>query len=124
MLDYFFERGHAVSFPQIEKDLPGHDRSSLFRNLLFFEENGFLHKLTDALGVTKYALCEENCFGHVHNHLEHMHFTCDKCSETFCLDQVKVKRIEMPAGYEAREMVLLAKGVCVNCTTKTQKTSS
>lgn len=124
MLDYFFERDYAVSFPQIERDLPGHDRSSLFRNLLFFEEKGFLHKLTDAMGVTKYALCEENCFGHVHSHLEHMHFTCDKCNETFCLDEVRLMGIEMPHGYQAREMVLLAKGICSGCSSKYQKTSS
>lgn len=115
ILSYFAKKGYAISFPQLEKALKQHDRTSIFRNIIFFEENGFIHKLNDAEGIIKYALCEEKCFGHVHHHEEHIHFTCSKCHQTFCLEEVKLPKLKMPDGFHLDGITLNAKGICKIC---------
>lgn len=114
MLSHFYKKKHAISFPQLEKALKMHDRTSVFRNLIFFEEMGFVHKLSDSEGVVKYALCEEKCFGHQHTD-EHIHFTCTTCNNTFCLDEKKLPEIRMPKGFFLESFSIIAKGICDNC---------
>jgi len=114
MLDFFYKKGNAISYPQLEKAMKQHDRTTIFRNLLFFEEHGFIHKLSDGEGVLKYALCEEKCFGHAHKD-EHLHFTCSTCHETYCLEEVKLPAIKVPDGFSLASVAVVAKGVCKNC---------
>jgi Fur family ferric uptake transcriptional regulator len=119
MLTYFYEKNHAISFPELEKALHLHDRTSVFRNLVYFEEMGFLHKLNDSEGIVKYALCEEKCFGHLHKD-EHVHFTCTKCNNTFCLEEKKLPEIKLPKGFFMDSFSIIAKGICVGCSAKKQ----
>lgn len=119
MLTYFYEKNHAISFPELEKALHLHDRTSVFRNLVYFEEMGFLHKLNDSEGIVKYALCEEKCFGHLHKD-EHVHFTCTKCNNTFCLEEKKLPEIKLPKGFFMDSFSIIAKGICVECSAKKQ----
>ena len=120
MLSHFYKKKYAISFPQLEKALKTHDRTSVFRNLIFFEEMGFIHKLSDSEGVVKYALCEEKCFGHQHTD-EHIHFTCTNCNNTFCLDEKKLPEIRMPKGFFLESFSIIAKGICDKCGHKMNK---
>ncbi|MFN7791789.1 MAG: transcriptional repressor, partial [Cyclobacteriaceae bacterium] len=62
----------------------------------------------------KYALCNDLCSSSAHHH-EHVHFKCSVCGETSCLDQVNIPQVELPRGYEAREINLLIQGKCQKC---------
>jgi len=114
LLSFFYKKKHAISFPELEKALKTHDRTSVFRNLVYLEEMGFLHKLNDSEGVVKYALCEEKCFGHLHKD-EHIHFTCIQCNHTFCLEENKLPQIKLEKGFLLQSFSIIAKGICKNC---------
>jgi len=51
----------ATSLTDIENAFDKSERTTLYRTLKTFEENGVVHTIDDGSGVTKYALCEENC---------------------------------------------------------------
>ena len=53
--------GSAVSSQEIEQNLKGIDRITLYRILKAFEEVGLIHSIADGSGKTKYALCSTSC---------------------------------------------------------------
>jgi|LakMenE18May11ns_1017448.scaffolds.fasta_scaffold9957781_2 Fur family ferric uptake transcriptional regulator len=114
MMNYFAKYKHAVSFPELEKALSKHDRTSVYRNIVFFEEQGFIHKLNDASGIVKYALCKESCFGHKHED-NHIHFTCFRCDHTFCLNDKHTPKIKVPKKFNLESYTIVAKGICDAC---------
>lgn len=114
MMDYFAKHKYAISFPQLEKALRKHDRTSVYRNLVFFEEQGLVHKLNDASGILKYALCREACIGHEHTD-NHIHFTCSSCSHTYCLNEKHTPKVKVPKKYSLESYTIVAKGICDLC---------
>jgi Fur family transcriptional regulator, ferric uptake regulator len=64
----------------------------------------------------KYALCKNECntIEQTHKH-DHVHFKCNECGQTTCLDQVTIPTLKLPEGYKKVEMNLLVQGVCVSC---------
>ena len=114
ILNYFSKNNFAISFPQLEKALSKHDRTSVYRNLLYFEEQGLIHKLSDAEGIIKYALCNDSCSDHQHQD-SHIHFTCTSCTNTFCLTNKEMPSIQVPKKYKLESYSIIAKGLCENC---------
>jgi Fur family ferric uptake transcriptional regulator len=104
----------AVSLGELEKHFERSERSTLFRTMKTFEENAIVHQIEDGTGVIKYALCEEDCECEVGNDL-HLHFHCNSCGETVCLTDHKIPQINLPEGYVAEDINLVAKGVCEKC---------
>jgi len=104
----------ATSLTDIENAFEKSDRTTLYRTLKTFEENGVVHKIDDGSGVTKYALCEENCNCEVETDL-HLHFHCNLCGETICLTNHKIPHINLPEGYLAEDVNLVVKGICEKC---------
>ena len=104
----------AVSLGDLGKDFESSERSTLFRTMKTFEEKGIVHQIEDGTGIVKYALCEENCECEVGNDL-HLHFHCNSCGETVCLTEHKIPTINLPEGYVAEDINLVAKGVCEKC---------
>jgi Fur family ferric uptake transcriptional regulator len=88
----------------------------LYRTLKTFQEKGLIHKVLDDSGVTKYASCTD-CTVEVHHH-EHVHFKCDLCGNTVCLDSVEIPPISLPAGFKPQEQNLLITGTCNICNKK------
>lgn len=114
LVNYFTKNKFAISFPQLEKALKKHDRTSVYRNLIFFEEQGVVHKLYDADGILKYALCKDNCAEHLH-HDNHMHLTCNKCKHTYCLNEKHTPKIKSPKKVVIKSVAITARGLCENC---------
>ncbi|QIP11481.1 transcriptional repressor [Spirosoma aureum] len=115
VLDLFLNAGHALAHNDVENGLgPDHDRVTIYRTLRTFLDKGLLHKVLDDEGGTKYALCRETC-AHGHHHHDHVHFKCEACGQTTCLDQVRIPTIALPEGYNRKEMNLLIQGVCLDC---------
>lgn len=112
--DFLFNQKVATSLSDIEQAFDKSERTTLYRTLKTFEENGVVHTIDDGSSVTKYALCEENCRCDVETDL-HLHFHCSKCNETVCLTNHKIPQINLPEGYIAEDVNLVVKGICEKC---------
>ena len=111
---YLLGQEVATSLTDIEQAFDKSERTTLYRTLKTFEENGLVHKIDDGSGVTKFALCEENCNCDVETDL-HLHFHCNNCKETVCLTNHKIPHISLPDAYTAEDVNLVVKGICDKC---------
>ena len=115
ILDLFLRTEGALSHADIEKRIAdGIDRVTIYRTLQVFEEKGIIHTIPSADNSIKYALCKEDC-AEGHHHDNHVHFVCDSCSKTICLDHVHVPDIKLPKGFYPRESNMVVSGVCSEC---------
>lgn len=106
----------AVSLTDLENHFVKSDRTTLYRTIKTFVKNEIAHKIDDGTGVTKYALCEENCHCAIETDL-HVHFHCNICNETICMPNNKIPHVDLPDGFTAIEASLVVKGVCNKCNT-------
>lgn len=114
VLNAFIDSNQALAQSDIEKGVdPSYDRVTVYRTLKTFLDKGLIHKVLDDAGGTKYALCHE-CTDTHHNH-EHVHFKCNNCGKTLCLDNIAIPTINLPQGYQISEKSLLVQGVCEDC---------
>jgi Fur family transcriptional regulator, ferric uptake regulator len=92
------------------------DRVTIYRTLKTFLTQGLIHKVLDDHGSTKYALCKELCHQgeHVHQH-DHVHFKCQSCGQTICLETVIIPAIPLPTKFIKQESNLLIQGICEHC---------
>ncbi|WP_373514714.1 Fur family transcriptional regulator [Persicitalea sp.] len=115
VLQTFLAREKALSHGDLEGSLKERfDRVTIYRTLKTFLEKGIIHKVLDDEG-TRYALCKERCTEDNHHH-DHVHFKCNACGETNCLENLHVPAVQLPAGYRAQEINLLIQGLCADCT--------
>jgi len=115
ILDLFVRNGFALSYSDIEhKIATSFDRVTVYRTLKTFLDKGVIHKVLDNEGGLKYALCSEPCSTHEHHH-EHVHFKCEKCGQTNCLESVTIPPVALPKGFSVKEMNLLIQGKCNKC---------
>jgi Fur family transcriptional regulator, ferric uptake regulator len=114
VLELLLQQNSAVSLSDIEKGLGTADRTTVYRTLKTFEQNGLIHIIEDGTGTPKYALCLEECNTHEHHDM-HVHFYCNSCKETFCLPNHKIPDILLPSGFTSAEMNLIVKGICEKC---------
>ncbi|TXD84411.1 transcriptional repressor [Subsaximicrobium wynnwilliamsii] len=114
---YMAEKEVAVALTDIESAFSKSDRSTLYRTLKTFEENGIAHQIDDGTGISKYALCESGCNCELDQDL-HLHFHCSNCDETVCLTAHKIPHINLPYGYLAENANLVVKGICEKCSSE------
>ncbi|WP_373057622.1 Fur family transcriptional regulator [Zunongwangia sp. H14] len=104
----------AVALTEIENAFIKAERTTLYRTIKTFEDNGVAHQIDDGTGTPKYALCEPGCNCEIDQDL-HIHFYCTSCGETVCLTEHKIPHINLPKGYIAEDANLVLKGICDNC---------
>lgn len=115
VLDAFMSADYALAHHDIEERLKdSFDRVTIYRTLKTFVDKGILHKVLNDEGGLKYALCRETC-GHQEHHHDHVHFKCEQCGQTSCLDNVLIPAVHLPSGYHRKETNLLIQGVCAQC---------
>ncbi len=115
ILDVFLNWKFAISHSFLEESLKeAHDRVTIYRTLYSFLDKGIIHKVPDEGGSTKYALCGQTCETH-HHHDNHVHFKCEICLQTNCIEEVIIPSIELPDGFVAKEMGVLIMGICKKC---------
>ena len=104
--------GRPLSMMELEDMIGSVDKSGISRSLSLFKEHHLVHSIEDAAG-TRYELC----LSHDSRHDEdtHVHFYCEKCHRTFCLDDIHIPPVELPKGYDARTANYLLKGICPEC---------
>lgn len=107
------QASNPLSLSDLEVDIATIDKSSIFRTLATFKEHGLVHVIEDGSDSAKYELCHGT--GDEHDSDRHVHFYCERCNRTFCLSQVHVPQVQLPAGYQVRGVNYLVKGLCPRC---------
>ena len=101
----------TFSLHDMETWMPQMDKSSIFRALRLFAEHDLLHVIDDGTGQQKYCVCRCEA-GH---HINHVHFTCTECGKTYCLEDYEIPVVEMPEGFQMKDVEYIVKGVCAHC---------
>lgn len=115
ILHLFLEQPGALAHGDIERKAgEKFDRVTVYRTLQAFVEKGIIHTIPTADNSIRYALCKDDCAGG-HHHDHHIHFMCDNCGNTYCLDDVVTPEIKLPKGYSASHVEVVVEGVCKNC---------
>ena len=115
ILGLILNRSGAFSHGDIEKQVGDElDRVTIYRTLQTFLDKGIIHIIPTAENYVQYALCRDDCSeGHHHDH--HVHFVCEKCGHTICLENVTVPVIKLPKGYSNTRTEMLVNGICKDC---------
>ena len=115
ILELFLMANGALAHGDIEKKTgEKFDRVTIYRTLQAFVEKGIIHTIPTSDNSIRYALCKDDCEeGHHHDH--HIHFVCDKCHNTYCLDDVVTPEVKLPKGYSAKHIEVVAEGICDKC---------
>ena len=106
-------RGCPMSLADMEEAMPEADRSSIFRVLTLFQEHDLVHTFTDGRGVLHYELCHSH--GECHMEDRHLHFYCETCHRSYCLEDTPLPHLTLPAGFEAHSWSFVVKGQCPHC---------
>ncbi|WP_413512325.1 Fur family transcriptional regulator [Myroides odoratus] len=88
------------------------DRVTIYRVLDRLSDEGAIHKIATVDGTIKYAICE-NCTEKKHKH-NHVHFTCERCQTTTCLNEVEPS-FTLPPNYKIKSANFTISGLCPAC---------
>ena len=102
-----------LTLAEMELRILSMEKSGIFRALTLFREHHLVHAIEDGSGSLRYELC------HSHSHTEdddlHVHFFCEHCHRTFCLDGVPIPQVSVPPGYVVTSASHIVKGLCPEC---------
>ncbi len=102
-----------LSLSELEDELETLDKSVIFRTLGAFKEKRLVHSIEDGGDGVRYELC------HSHHDDEdddtHVHFFCESCHRTFCLEEIHIPDVKLPEGYSKTTATFLIKGICPDC---------
>lgn len=105
-----------MSLSDLEERMITMDKSSIFRVLTLFFEHDIVHAFEDGRGVLNYELCSADgaC-----NHADaHIHFYCESCHRSFCMNELDMPDILLPAGFTLHTFSFVIKGECPECSNR------
>ena len=104
---------HPLTMKELEDLVDTIDKSNIFRTLSLFRDQHLVHVLQDGADAVRYELCHS----HEEDHDDdlHAHFYCERCKQTFCLNDIPVPQVDLPKGYRLNTINYLIKGICPNC---------
>ena len=107
------ETERPLTMMELEERIETIDKSNIFRALTIFKENHLVHVLQDGADAVRYELC----YSHEEEHDSdvHPHFYCERCQQTFCLNEIPIPQITLPDGYHITTINYLVKGICPKC---------
>jgi Fur family transcriptional regulator, ferric uptake regulator len=115
ILDLFLKSPGALAHADIEKKAEASfDRVTVYRTLQTFVEKGIIHNIPTTDNSILYALCKDNCEAG-HHHDNHVHFICDVCDKTICLDNVIIPEVKLPRGFKQKQTDVVISGICNEC---------
>lgn len=108
--------GRPMSLSELESEMPTVDKSNIFRSLSTFRDHHLVHVIEDGSGGQRYELC----LSHHEDHDDdrHPHFYCESCMKTYCLEDMRIPQVEVPAGYHIHSVNYVLKGICPSCSKK------
>jgi Fur family transcriptional regulator, ferric uptake regulator len=107
------ESGSALSETEIRNKLAyNFDRTTIYRTIRSFLEQGVIHSIALEGGEIRYAI--------THNREEispnfHAHFFCDGCNNVYCLPKPGFSPPVLPEGFVAGGYDLVINGQCSKC---------
>jgi Fur family ferric uptake transcriptional regulator len=115
ILTLFLKSPGALAHADIEKDTDAaFDRVTVYRTLQTFVDKGIIHHIPTTDNSILYALCKDNCVAG-HHHDNHVHFICDECHKTICLDDVTIPEVKLPKGFKPKHTEMVVNGICDDC---------
>jgi Fur family ferric uptake transcriptional regulator len=115
IMQLFLNANGALAHADIEKKTgETFDRVTVYRTLQSFVEKGIIHLIPTRDNSIKYALCKDDCEAG-HHHDNHVHFICDECHKTICLDDVTVPQVKLPKGFTPQHAEMVVNGICEEC---------
>ena len=108
--------GRPMSLTELGNKIQTIDKSGIFRTLSLFREQHLVHVIEDGGDGVRYELC--------HSHDDdidddlHVHFYCEQCHQTYCLDHIPVPGIDLPEGFIMSSVNYMVKGICPHCAYK------
>lgn len=108
-----------LSLAEIEDTLLSLDKSSIYRCLMLFKDQHIVHALEDGSDSVRYELC--------HSHSQHddddlhVHFHCERCNRTFCLNDTPIPAVSLPDGFLPFSVNYMVKGICDECSQSVKK---
>ena len=113
VLKELMKASNPVNLADLEMSLDTMDKASIFRVLELFADKEIVHVIEDGSRSVKYELCGS----HTHHSIfdQHVHFYCEKCKATYCIEEEKIPVINVPAGFSVRSVNYVLKGLCPNC---------
>lgn len=107
---------NPVSLADMEKIDLSMDKSSIFRVLTLFLEHDVVHAFEDGRGILNYELCRSD--GTCNMKDNHVHFYCESCKRSFCLENIHIHELPLPEGFTAHSLSFVVKGECPECRKK------
>ncbi len=104
-----------LTMTELEDMLETIDKSNVFRTLQVFREAHLVHALEDTGDGVRYEFCHSHGD---HDDDLHVHFYCETCHKTFCLEDIPVPTVSIPTGYTTYSASMLLRGVCPSCKNK------
>ncbi len=108
------EAGRPMSLSELEYKILSIDKSGVFRALTLFREHQLVHVIEDGGDGVRYELCHSHD-GHRHDDDQHVHFYCEQCHRTFCMNDTPIPAVTLPDGYQLNSINYMAKGICPQC---------
>ncbi len=110
------EETHPQSLSALERQMRTMEKSSIFRTLTMFLEHDVAHAFEDGRGILNYELCAEE--GSCDHHDGHIHFYCESCQQSFCMEDIHIPSFELPEGFFPHSISFVIKGECPECRKK------
>lgn len=118
ILELFTKTDGALAHADIEKNTGlTFDRVTVYRTLQTFVEKGIIHQIPTTDNNILYALCKQEC-GHGYHRDNHVHFVCEHCNKTTCLEEVMVPSVKLPNGFTPLRSAMIVHGACMECKRK------
>lgn len=115
LLQIFIESKHGLSFKDIKGKITStQDKVTIYRGIDAFLEKGLIHQVPTTGTSPKYAVTASPGSKDASNH-QHAHFICQKCNNTFCLEDVDLPELKSIGGFEVNKSKLTLEGHCPNC---------
>jgi Fur family transcriptional regulator, ferric uptake regulator len=118
VLKTLLESGSALSETEIRNNLSyNFDRTTIYRTLRSFLEQGVIHSIALDGGEMRYAitLSREESQPNFH-----AHFFCDGCNNVYCLPRPAFNPPLLPDGFMASGFDLVINGRCNKCSPELQ----
>lgn len=130
---FFLHSSFALSAKDLETNFPQYDRVTIYRTLNSFIEKHLIHPIPSDGGAALYGLSDGVRKGlapisqqknavepleissETFSHDEHIHFSCHACGRTLCLPEQTIPKVNLPQGYQVREVEMVVKGYCKSC---------
>ena len=113
VLDALGNASNPVSLSDLETQIESMDKSSIFRTLTLFLEKDLVHSFEDGRGIINYELCTEE--GHCNHHDAHIHFYCELCHRSYCMEHINLDSVKVPDGFTPKAYSFVIKGICPQC---------